>query len=199
MSLVLLVPACSGGDDDDAGADREAETTTGSTAPPATTTTTTTLPPTTTTTRPPTPEGQITVDYLAYWAAYDQLAADPSAGGGVALDEVASGQALDSAEQSVADLRSQGERVEVGPNEAHNAYSPSLIDARTAYVADCHVADSRVIGTDGAVVRREPDGGRPETISVTLVRGPDRWLVDSLQYYDLAPGETCGPSGPTPG
>jgi hypothetical protein len=74
-----------------------------------------------------------------------------------------------------------------------------VIDAQTAYVADCHVADTRVLAANGAAERSDPAGGRPETIAANLVRSGDRWLVDSLQYYDLAPGELCSADGPAPG
>jgi hypothetical protein len=211
LCAVAVLAACSGGDDDDAGGESETADTAPapSTTVPSTTvpsTATTTAPATTTsasapaTTRPPTPEGQITVDYLAYWAEHDRLAADPAADVDVsALAEHASGPALESARQAIADLRSQGQRLELGPREKHNAYEPAVIDTQTAYIADCHVADTRVIGADGDVVRSDPPGGRLETIAVTLVRRADRWLVDSLQYYDLAPGETCSATGPVPG
>ena len=196
--VVALLAACAGGDDDEDNAEHAASTSSSSTAAPSTEGTTTTVTPTTTTTAPQTPEGQITADYLAYGTAYDQLAASPGSDADSAtIAEHASGQALDSAQQEIGDLRAQGERIELGPLEKHNAYSPSVIDARTAYIADCHVADARVVDASGDVVRGDPRGGRPETIAVTLVRGTDRWLVDSLQYYDLAPGETCSANGPT--
>ena len=145
-----------------------------------------------------TAEGQITVDYLAYWTTYEQLAADPDADV-AALAEHASGQALESGRQAIVDLRAQGRTVDFGPLEKHNTYGPAVIDAQTAYVADCHVADTRVLAANRAVERSDPPGGRLETIAVTLVRSADRWLVDSLQYYDLAPGETCSTGGPAPG
>ena len=196
--VVAVLAACSGGDDDDA-ADTEQDTTASTSSPP-TETTQTTVTSTTTTTAPQTPEGQITADYLAYWTAYDALAANPGSDADVgAIAEHASGQALDSARQAIGDLRAQGQRIELGPVEKHNAYSPSVIDPQTAYVADCHVADAQVLDANGGVVRGDPPEGRPETIAVTLVRGADRWLVDSLQYYDLAPGETCSENGPTGG
>jgi hypothetical protein len=202
---IAAAAACSGGDGEGDGAERgttEARSGPSTTSSPTTETSTTaastTTDTTTTTTRPPTPEGQITVDYLAYWAAYDRLAADPGRDTDV-LAEHASGQALESARQEIANLRSQGRRIEVGPVDEHNAYGPAVIDAGTAYVADCHVADARVLDAGGEVVRREPAEGRPETIAVTLVRGADRWLVESLVYYDLAPGETCSASGPVAG
>ena len=201
---LAVLSACSSDDDDgDVGAEQETTEVTApsSTAPPsteATTISTTTSPPTTT--RPPTPEGQITVDYLAYWAAYQQLASDPVASADApTLAENASGQALDSARQAIADLRTRGQRIDFGPLEKHNTYGPAVIDAQTAYVADCHVADTRLLAANGAVERSDPPGGRLETIAVTLVRSGDRWLVDSLQYYDLAPGEACSASGPEPG
>jgi hypothetical protein len=211
LGAVAVLSACSGGDDDDAGGESETadtapvpSTVTPSTAAPSTVTTavpaTTTSSSASATTRPPTPEGQIAVDYLAYWAEYDRLAADPAADvDASALAEHASGTALESARQAIADLRSQGQRRELGPREKHNGYEPAVIDAQTAYIADCHVADTRVIGANGDVVRSDPPGGRLETIAVTLVRGADRWLVDNLQYYDLAPGETCSATGPVPG
>lgn len=198
MVVALVAAAACSGDDDDADSRRTTtERTSPSTELPTTTAaaTTTTGP---TTTRPATPEGQITADYLAYWAAYDRLASDPTADPAV-LAEHASGQALEAAQQEIENLRSQGHRVEPGPSERHNAYEPAVIDAQTGYVADCHVADTRVIGAGGEVVRSEPEGGRPETIAVTLVLSADRWLVDSLQYYDLAPGEICSASGPRAG
>jgi uncharacterized protein YcfL len=197
VALVALA-GCSSGDDDDASSQQEttADASTPSTA--TTATTATSAPTTTATTVPLTPEGQVAADYLAYWQAYDQLAQDPG-GSTDALAEHASGQALDSAQQAIGELRSQNQSTELGPLEQHNAYSPSIIDDRTAYVADCHVSDARVVDAGGGVVRGDPPDGRPETIAVNLVRGTDRWLVDSLQYYDLAPGETCSENGPTAG
>jgi hypothetical protein len=140
-------------------------------------------------------------DYLAYWAAYDALAADPSGPTAPtdALTAHASGQALESATQAVKKLRDQGQSTELGPAEKHNPYAPSIIDAQTAYVADCHVAESRVVGPDGATVRSEPPGGRPESIAANLVRSGDHWIVDSLEYYDLAPDEVCSANGPAAG
>jgi hypothetical protein len=196
VALVALTGCSSGDDDDDAGSQQE--TTADASTPATTTTTATTAPTTTATTAPLTPEGQVAADYLAYWQAYDQLAQDPGASTD-ALAEHASGQALDSARQAIGELRSQNQSAELGPLEKHNAYSPSIIDDRTAYVADCHVSDARVVDAGGGVVRGDPADGRPETIAANLVRGTDRWLVDSLQYYDLAPGETCSENGPTAG
>jgi len=197
IALVALAGCSSGDDDDDAGS-RQETTADASTATTSTTTPSTTAPTTTATTAPLTPEGQVVADYLAYWQAYDLLAQDP--GGSVdALADHASGQALDSAQQDIGNLRAENQSTELGPLEKHNVYSPSIIDDRTAYVADCHVSDARVVDAGGAVVRGDPADGRPETIAVNLVRGPDRWLVDSLQYYDLAPGETCSENGPIAG
>jgi hypothetical protein len=199
VALVLLAGCSGGDDDDDAGSGRETTTDAATaTTTTSTTTTSTTAPTTTATTAPLTPEGQVAADYLAYWQAYDQLAQDP-AGSTDVLAEHASGQALDSARQAIGELRAQHQSTELGPLEEHNVYSPSLIDESTAYVADCHVSDARVVDAGGGVVRGDPADGRPETIAVNLVRGADRWLVDSLQYYDLAPGETCSESGPTAG
>jgi hypothetical protein len=199
--VVAVLAACSGDDDaGDSGQDATEVTAPSSTAPPSTeaTPSSTTTASASTTTRPVTPEGQITVDYLAYWTTYEQLAADPDADV-AALAEHASGQALESGRQAIVDLRAQGRTVDFGPLEKHNTYGPAVIDAQTAYVADCHVADTRVLAANRAVERSDPPGGRLETIAVTLVRSADRWLVDSLQYYDLAPGETCSTGGPAPG
>jgi hypothetical protein len=207
----ILVAACAGDDDDSTSRRSEHSTTADSsttTAPtdgtPATTSTTTagttatTAPPAPPTTRPATPEGEVAADYLAYWDVYDHLAADPKANAGEVARH-ASGQARDSLEQAVHGLATQGSRTEFGPLEKHNPYAPSVIDDNTAYVADCHLSDARVVDASGKVIRGDPAGGRPESIAATLVRGDDRWLVDSLDYYDLAPGETCTSAGPGPG
>lgn len=175
----VMVAGCSGDDDDAGGNEGGGETTT------------------TATTAPLTPEEQVAADYLAYWEGYDQLATDPSPTIG-SMTSLASGQALDSATQAIAELEDQGLATEFGPLEKHNPYAPSIIDDQTAYVADCHVSDARVVDAEGQVVRGDPPEGRPESIAANLVRDGDRWVVDSLQYYDLAPGETCTPEGPGP-
>jgi hypothetical protein len=205
----FLVAACAGDDDSSSrkgehSTTADSSTTIASTSgTPATTNTTTgatatTTPPAPPTTRPATPEGEVAADYLAYWDVYDRLATDPKADA-TDVARHASGQARESLEQTVHSLATQGSRTRFGPLEKHNPYAPSVIDDNTAYVADCHLSDSRVVDASGKVIRGDPAGGRPESIAATLVRGDDRWLVDSLEYYDLAPGETCTPAGPGPG
>jgi hypothetical protein len=178
-----LVAGCSGDDDDDADGGSD--------------TTAAVEQETTTTTEPLTPEEEVAADYVAYWEAYDRLATDPSPTI-ESMTTLASGQALDSATQAIAELENQGLAIEFGPLEKHNPYAPSIIDDQTAYVADCHMSDARAVDANGQVVRGDPPEGRPESIAANLVRDGDGWVVDSLQYYDLAPGETCTPTGPGP-
>jgi hypothetical protein len=181
LAALVLGAGCSGDDDDESGGSDSTASAAGDT----------------TTTEQLTPEEEVAAAYMDYWREYDELVENPAP----TIDSLtthASGQALDSATQAVADLESQGLATEFGPLERHNPYAPSVIDAQTAYVADCHVSDARVVDAEGQVVRGDPPEGRPESIAADLIRDGDTWVVDSLTYYDLAPGETCTSAGPGP-
>jgi hypothetical protein len=160
--FALLPTACSGDGREDA--DRDDPTAT----PPAEGSSTTTT--------APSVEAEVEAAYLAYWDMVERLLAAPNPDDDE-IEQRVSGGARDRLIDSLVTMRTQGERIEFGPENTHRVVEVHP-GAENATVLDCFVDQGERINE--ATGTRTHSRSTPGLLEVILVPHSDSWAVDSL-------------------
>jgi hypothetical protein len=141
------------------------------------------------TTTEPSVEAEVEAAYLAYWEMVERLLATPDPND-EEIEQRVSGGARDTLVDSLITMRTQGERIEFGPDNIHRVVEVSRGDAM-ATLLDCFVDQGERI--NDVTGERTPSPATPGLLEVTLLSQDGDWVVDSLSKPPASEAESvCG-------
>jgi hypothetical protein len=177
VAVFAVSPAACGGDEE---ADEGESTTTAPSDDPSTDDPTTTA---------PSVEAEVEAAYLAYWEMVERLLAAPDPND-QEIEERVGGGARDTLVDSLTTMRTQGERIEFGPENTHRVVEVSRGDAK-ATLLDCFVDQGERINDVSG--ERTPSPATPGLLEVILVPHGGNWIVDSVSKPPASEAESvCG-------
>jgi hypothetical protein len=145
------------------------------------------------------PEDEVEAAYGNYWMLREHAMKFPGSEEGD-LEDVASGDALERLNATVADLEDLGQQGQFGPLDSHHVYEVVIDGETEATVSDCAVSDAQVVVAEtGEEVRTDPPDGSAYVYTATMLRDDGVWKVDHLTRSPLSAEQSCTADGPVTG
>jgi hypothetical protein len=104
------------------------------------------------------------------------------------LTRLAADPVLGEVRDNLATMRAENHIVAVGPRTSHRVIGTSLVSPTEAEVRECYIGnDTTTDQDDGRVI---DEGLSTRSISATLRRSEDSWVVHEVATIEIFEGET---------